>query len=154
MRIQNTRLPFLIRIIVGQETKLEVSEMNWENVLKEQPARFGEFGYPVGDERNEKSRMANERFTKKIREISGRVAHALSMVEDLEVVRRKTDSGLEKPIGGLFDDLAELLEAKADFIMEALEIEGDTLGSRRTRASLDEGVKNMRELAKKFRAKS
>jgi hypothetical protein len=123
--------------------------MSWETVLKE----FGEYGFPVGDERNEKSRVANERFNKEIREIAGRVANSLSMVEDLEVVRRKTDSGLERPIGLLFDNLADLLEAKADFIMEAIEIEGDTLDSRRTRPSLDEAVKNMRELAKKFRAK-
>ena len=123
--------------------------MSWENVLK----AFGEYGYPEGDERNEKSRMANERFNKKIREIANSVAHSLSTVEDLVVVRRKTDSGLEKPIGLLFDDLADLLEAKADFMMEASEIEGDTLDSRRTRPSLEEGVKNMRELAKKFRAK-
>ena len=126
-----------------------VSKMGWENVLKE----FGEYGYPEGDERNEQSRMANERFNKKIREISGPLAHSLSMVEDLVVVRRKTDSGLEKPIGYLFGNLADLLEAKADFIEEGIEIEGDTLDSRRTRPSLEEGVKNMRELAKKFRAK-
>ena len=35
--------------------------MGWETVLKE----FGEYGFPVGDERNEQSRMANERFSKK-----------------------------------------------------------------------------------------
>lgn len=125
--------------------------MSWETILK---GKLGEFGFPEGDERNEKSRMANERFTKKIREIAGRVAHSLSMVEDLEVIRRKTDSGLERPIGYLFGNLAELLEAKADFMMEAIEIEGDTLENRRTRPSLEEGVKDMRELAKKFRAKS
>jgi hypothetical protein len=125
--------------------------MSWETILK---GKIGEYGFPVGDERNEKSRAANERFNKEIREIAGRVANSLSMVEDLEVVRRKTDSGLERPIGLLFDNLADLLDAKADFMMEAIEIEGDTLDSRRTRPSLDEAVKNMRELAKKFRAKS
>ncbi len=112
--------------------------MGWETVLKE----FGEYGFPVGDERNEQSRMANERFSKKIREIAGRVAHSLSMVDDLEVIRRKTDSGLERPIGFLFDNLADLLDAKADFMVEVIEIEGDTLENRRTRPSLEEGVKN------------
>lgn len=125
--------------------------MGWETVLKD---KLGEFGYPEGDERNEQSRVLNENFGRKAREVLSNVAYSLGRIGDLEVVARKTESGLEIPIGFLFEYLAELLELKADFIEDGLEIEGPTLDSKRTRPSLDEAVKNMREVAKKFRAKS
>jgi len=116
--------------------------MSWENVLKV----FGEYGYPEGDERNEQSRIAEEKFAKNSMEVLTGLAFSLETIDDLEVIT-------QKPIGYLFEELAKLLELKADYLEEVAEIEGDTLSSRRVRPTLQASENKMRELAKKFRAK-